>query len=239
VSFRSSRCGAIAVGVRQRRGKQWWIIAGARAERWRWLRLGVRLSPLMADDPKSILRDYLQTARDALLWKLDGLSEYDARRPLTPTGSNLLGIVKHVASVELGYLGDVFGRPSGEAMPWFEPGAEANADMWATAEESRAQIVALYHRSWAHGDVTIDLLPLDAVGRVPWWGDRGEVTLHRILVHLIAETNRHAGQMDIMRESIDGAVGYRAGNDNLPGESAEWWAEYHQRVETAARTHLP
>jgi uncharacterized damage-inducible protein DinB len=189
----------------------------------------------MADDPKSVLREYLQTARDALLWKLDGVSEYDARRPLTPTGSNLLGIVKHVASVELGYLGDVFGRPSGESMPWFAPDAEPNADMWATADESRAQIIALYRRSWAHCDVTIDLLPLDAVGNVPWWGDRGEVTLHRILVHLIAETNRHAGQMDILRESIDGAAGYRASNDNMPEESEAWWVDYHSRVEAAAR----
>ncbi|NEE26132.1 DUF664 domain-containing protein, partial [Streptomyces sp. SID7982] len=59
-----------------------------------------------ASAPKDILRLYLQNARDALLWKLDGLSEYDIRRPLTPTGTNLLGLVKHVAGIELGYLGD-------------------------------------------------------------------------------------------------------------------------------------
>ncbi|MGW3505523.1 mycothiol transferase, partial [Streptomyces globisporus] len=62
-----------------------------------------------ASAPKDILRLYLQNARDAVLWKLDGLSEYEIRRPLTPTGTNLLGLVKHVASVELGYLGDAFG----------------------------------------------------------------------------------------------------------------------------------
>src|SRR4051794_40601050 len=81
---------------------------------------------------------YMQRGRDALVWKLDGLSEYDVRRPLTPTGTNLLGIVKHVASVEAGYLGDTFGRPFPEPLPWFDEGAEANADMWATPEESRA-----------------------------------------------------------------------------------------------------
>ena len=67
-----------------------------------------------------------------MLWKLDGLSEYDIRRPLTPTGTNLLGLVKHLASVELGYFGEVFGRPSDIPLPWFEENAEPNADLWAT-----------------------------------------------------------------------------------------------------------
>src|ERR1700694_2930275 len=96
---------------------------------------------------KADLHRYLQVGRDALLWKLDGLSEYDIRRPLTPTGTNLLGIVKHVASVELGYFGEAFERPSHESLPWLDEGAEPNADMWALPEESREDIVALYRRS--------------------------------------------------------------------------------------------
>ncbi len=59
-------------------------------------------------EPKADLQRYLQTAREALLWKLEGLDEYDARRPLTPTGTNLLGLVKHAAGVEVGYFGDCF-----------------------------------------------------------------------------------------------------------------------------------
>jgi uncharacterized damage-inducible protein DinB len=152
------------------------------------------------------------------------------------TGTNLLGLVKHVASVEAGYLGATFGRPFAEPLPWFDDGAEPNADMWATASESREQIVGLYRRVWAHSDATIETLPLDAVGHVPWWPeDRSEVTLHRILVHMIAETDRHAGHADILRELIDGAAGLRDGNDNLaPGDDA-WWAEYRARLEGAAR----
>jgi uncharacterized damage-inducible protein DinB len=186
-------------------------------------------------DPKADLRRYLQAARDAVLWKLDGLSEYDVRRPLTPTGTNLLGLVKHLAGVELGYFGEIFGRPSGEPLPWLADDAEANADMWATAEESREQIIGLYHRAWAHADATIDALDLDAAGHVPWWGDRSEVTLHRMLVHTTAETNRHAGHADIVRELIDGAVGMRVGNDNMaPGDKA-WWEEYRGRLERVAQ----
>jgi uncharacterized damage-inducible protein DinB len=191
-------------------------------------------------DPKADLHRYLQAARDALVWKLDGLSEYDVRRPMVPTGTNLLGLVKHEASVESGYFGETFGRPFEEPMPWLAADAEPNADMWATADESREQIVGLYRRVWAHSDATIDTLDLDAVGHVPWWpDDRSEVTLHRILLHMVAETQRHAGHADIVRELIDGAAGLRADNDNLaPGDTA-WWENYRSRLERAARDAEP
>jgi Protein of unknown function (DUF664) len=187
-------------------------------------------------DPKYVLHRYLKIGRDALIWKLDGLSEYDVRRPMTPTGTNLLGLVKHVASVEAGYLGDTFDRPFPEPLPWFEADAEPNADMWASADESREQIVSFYRRVWEHSDVTIDTLALDAIGHVPHWPpERNEVTLHQILVHMIAETDRHAGHADIVRELIDGTVGLRADNDNMvPGDEA-WWADYRDRLERVAR----
>src|SRR3954453_11309490 len=130
-----------------------------RSRRQRALRSEKRA--LTGSDAKTDLHRYLQTARETLLWKLGGLSEYDIRRPLTPTGTNLLGLVKHVASMEVGYLGDTFGRPSGEPLPWLEEGAELNADMWATADESREHIVELSRRAWAHADATIDALALD------------------------------------------------------------------------------
>jgi uncharacterized damage-inducible protein DinB len=195
---------------------------------------------MSGSDPKADLHRYLQQGRDAVLWKLEGLSEYDVRRPLTPTGTNLLGLVKHLASVELGYFGDTFGRPSGEPLPWFDDGAEANADMWAAADEPREQIIGLYRRAWAHSDATITALALDAPGRVPWWpGEHGEVTLHRILIHMIAETDRHAGHADIVRELIDGAAGLRDGNGNLPPGDQAWWAGYRDRLERVAREAGP
>lgn len=191
----------------------------------------------MADsDSKADLLRYLRSGREALLWKLDGLPEYDVRRPLVPSGTNLLGLVKHVAGVEAGYLGEVFGRPFNEPLPWLEDDAELNADMWATPDQSRESIVELYQRVWVHSDATVDALALDAVGRVPWWPDgRSEVTLHRILVHIIAETHRHAGHADLVRELIDGATGLGKENDNMPPGDQVWWMSYRKRVEDAAQ----
>ncbi|WP_091027573.1 DinB family protein [Glycomyces harbinensis] len=187
-------------------------------------------------DPKTHLHRYLTTARDAVLWKLEGLGEYDLRRPLTPTGTNLLGLVKHLSCVSADYFGSVFDRPFPETHPWFDPDAEANADMWATPEESTADLLALYARVWDHADATISALDLDATGHVPWWPEeRATVTLHQILIHMIAELNRHAGHADIVRETIDGAAGLRDGADNLPEGDQAWWTAYHDKVEQAAR----
>lgn len=186
-------------------------------------------------DPKDDLQRYIQQARDALVWKLDGLSEYDVRRPLTPTGTNLLGIVKHLTGVEGVYLGVTFGRPFPEPFPWYDEGRDEGDDMWATPEESREDLLALYRRVWAHTNATAAELPIDAVGHVPHWpAERSEVTLHRILVHVATEVARHAGQADIVRETIDGAVGHRVDSSNLPDGDAGMWADYTAKVQAAA-----
>jgi hypothetical protein len=184
-------------------------------------------------DAKADLLEYLRGARETLLWKLDGLSEYDIRRPLTPTGTNLLGLVKHQASGEFIYFGDVFGRPHGERLPWREDGAGQNADMWAAPDETRDFITGLYRRAWQHADATIAELPLDATATVPWWGG-ATVTLGRILVHMTAETQRHAGHADIVRELIDGSVGLLKESDNMSSDDPAWWRDYRDQVEQAA-----
>ena len=172
------------------------------------------------DDRKGHLLGALTAGREALLWKLDGLSERDVRWPVVPTGTNLLGLVKHLASVEAWYLGDVFGRPSPERLPWLDDDAEPNADMWATAQETRASVLALWERVRAHSEATVAALPLDAPGVVPWWPpERNAVTLHQVLVHLVAETHRHAGHADLVRELLDGAAGVRPGNATCPSRT--------------------
>jgi len=169
--------------------------------------MGDRLE-CMSEQHKADLRRYLQEGREAIVWKLVGLSEYDVRRPLTPTGTNLLGLVKHLAGVEAEYFGVVFNRPFEQDLPWLSPDAEPNADMWAGSEESRDEIVALYQRVWAHADATLSLLPLDTSGHVSWWrATSNPVTLGRVLVHVTAETHRHAGHADIVRELVDGNSG--------------------------------
>ena len=188
----------------------------------------------MDTDPKATLHGVLRRQREGLVGKLDGLDDYDVRRPLTGTGTNLLGLVKHVASVQVGYLGEVFGRPSPWEMPWFADDAEQDADLWVPAEESRASVLELWEHSVAHADATVEALPLDAVGAVPWWSEP-QVTLHEILVHMIAEVSRHAGHADVLREQVDGRTGLVAGDPNVPDRSPQEWAAHRGRIEQAAR----
>ncbi len=189
-----------------------------------------------AQSQQEILLDYLQTIRDAVVWKLDGASEYDVRRPLTSTGSNLLGLVKHLAYIELGYFVTTFGRPMPLPDLFADPDADPHADLCATVDESREDVLGYYRLAWEESARTFADCDLDSIGVVPWWDpSRNRVTLGRLLVHVIAETNRHAGQMDILRETVDGATGLRADNSNRPGDDYDW-AGYVERVESAALT---
>ncbi|MFC0430118.1 DinB family protein [Kutzneria buriramensis] len=177
---------------------------------------------------KEYLHDDLRSIREELIGKLDGLSEHDIRRPLTYTGTNLLGLVKHLTLSESRYFGDVFGRPFAEAMPRWDDLSQRGRDMWATELESRAEIVDRYRRVVEHSDATIEALPIDAAGHVPWW-PRPDVMLFNILVHMLTETSRHAGHADILREGLDGQPGA-----DMLGRDAAFWAERRAAVEKAA-----
>lgn len=141
-------------------------------------------------DAKNDLHSKLHEVRDALLAKVEGLSEYDLRRPMTPTGTNLLGLVKHLASMEYGYLGESMNRPPPEALSWVADGSIwAGADMWAGPDETSDYVLGLYRRACAHSDETVTDLDLDAPGSVAHWPeDRRETTLGFLLVRMIAET---------------------------------------------------
>lgn len=182
---------------------------------------------------KADLHRYLGHSREAVLWKLDGLSEYDARRPLTPTATNLLGLVKHLTIVEASYFGRCFDRPFPEDLPWWDDGAEPDVDLWVSEDEPRAVVVDRYRRATAHADATIEALDLDAPGHVAWWPSP-DVTLHAMLVHVLAETSRHAGHADILREGLDGSAGVFPAMPNLPDRDAQAWTDHRVRVEAAA-----
>lgn len=193
---------------------------------------------VLAMDEKAMLVRYLQRQRDPLIWKLSNLTERQLRMPMTPTGTNLLGVAKHVASTDVGYFGEVFGRPFDEPMPWMDDeNAEPNSDMWATAEQSADWVRDFCRRAWSHSDATIEALELRSPGLVPWWPpERRDVELHTILIHVIAETARHVGQLDIVRELIDGQAGIADGMSNLPELSDQHWQDYTQRLRELAES---
>ena len=107
--------------------------------------------------------------------------------------------------------------------------------MWATEHESRSDIVGRYRRVWDHSDATVNALDLDATGRVAWWQD-AEVPLFNILVHLLAETSRHAGHADILREELDGAVGTDAEDMAVMQHDPAFWTQRREEIEVAARS---
>jgi hypothetical protein len=184
-------------------------------------------------DLKDELLAKLDQSRAVMLAKLEGLSEYDARRPITPTGTNLLGLVKHLASMEYGYLGDCFDRPAPDPLPWVEDGSIWDgADMWARPDESRDYVVGLYRRACAHSDQTVAALDLESPGTVAHWPeDRRDTTLGVLLVRMVAETAQHAGHADIVREMIDGSAGPDHDSD---GWDADRWRTYLAQVQAAA-----
>jgi hypothetical protein len=183
---------------------------------------------------KANLHGYLRHEREAVLAKLEGLSEYDVRRPLTVTGTNLLGLVKHLATWEARYLGEVFDRPFPEPLSRWDVEQDRLADLWATPDESRDDVVGRYRRVWAHSDATVEALALSSTGRVEWWGDV-EVPLFNVLVHVLAETSRHAGHADILREGLDGAVGTDAEAMAADGHDPAFWERRRAQIEEAAR----
>ncbi|MEV4498115.1 DinB family protein [Micromonospora arborensis] len=179
-------------------------------------------------DAKTALHRYLQGTREDLVWKLDGLSEREARMPRTATGNNLLGVLKHCLNVEAGYFGPTFGRefPTPEELvPMQAYDEDPQADWYASEDETKDGLIDLYRRVGVFVDQTIDQLPLDAPGRVPWWRPgRQDVTLQRIIIHVTTDLARHAGHADIMREQHDTTIGLRRESTIIPDDYD--WPEY-------------
>jgi uncharacterized damage-inducible protein DinB len=160
----------------------------------------VRRVPFTGDE-KISLRTSLDRHRDVVLWKIEGLDDEHLRTPMTPSGTSLLGLVKHLAAVEYGWFCETFGRET-EPLPFDDD--DPDADLRVTPGESTADIIAFYGRARAAADEDIGQLDLEDLGTA-WFGS--QVSLRWVLIHMIEETARHAGHMDIVRELIDGATG--------------------------------
>ena len=160
----------------------------------------MRRVPFTGEEKES-LRASLDRHRDVVRWKLEGLDDGELRRPMTPSGTNLTGLVKHLAGVEYGWFCETFGRAT-EALPFSDD--DPDADLRVDPQESTADILAFYARAAAAADQVIDELDVEDTGTA-WYGET--VSLRWVLIHMIEETARHAGHLDIVRELIDGATG--------------------------------
>jgi uncharacterized damage-inducible protein DinB len=150
---------------------------------------------------REVLAGFLELYRGILPRKLAGLSEDDARRPLVPSGTTLLGLVKHLASVEREWFGQIL-----EQRPAADLGLPLPGDGFTLAPEDTVDsVTADYRAACARSRAAAERHQLDDV--VPQ--DRlGSVSLRWIYVHMVEETSRHAGHADILREQTDGRTGF-------------------------------
>lgn len=164
-----------------------------------------RRDPPEAASEKEMVAAFLDYHRATLLWKVDGLTDADLRRVMTPSGLTLLGMVKHLAYVERWWFQAVF---AGEVVsfPWTD--ADPDADWRVESDETVAAILDLYRTEVARSRTITNAANLDDLARRPQtWPVGGAQTLRWIMLHMIEETARHNGHADLMREAIDGATG--------------------------------
>lgn len=160
----------------------------------------MRRVPFTGDEKQS-LHVSLDRHRDVVLWKLEGLTDEQLRRQMVPSGTSMLGLVKHLAAVEYGWFCETFGREA-EPLPFDDD--DENADLRVEPLETTDDILQFYGRARAAADGVIEEVAVDETGTA-WFGE--SVSMRWVLIHMIEETARHAGHLDILRELIDGATG--------------------------------
>ncbi|MFL4478710.1 DinB family protein [Paeniglutamicibacter sp. ORCA_105] len=190
------------------------------------------------DNLKDHLTTYLDSTREAMLWKVEGLSEQEMTRPMVGTGTNLLGLIQHLATVEYGYFVECLGfTVDDERHDALMADPEVSADMWVPADIPCSEILDFYRRAIAAANHNIAALPLDAPATVSWWvPEKRDTTLGRLLLHMNVETARHAGHADIVRELIDGSTGMRRDNTNIPPYDPAAWTQLHANILRASES---
>jgi uncharacterized damage-inducible protein DinB len=161
-----------------------------------------RVVPQRVAAEREALTQQLEFHRATLLHKLEGLDDEQLCRPMTPSGLSLLGLVKHLAATEHGWLLKTYGQlPEPELFPADDdPAADFRVEPGQTAE-----VVDQYLRTCERARAVVAAGELDDVVTTP---SGAQANLRAILLHLIQETARHNGHADIIREAIDGTTGH-------------------------------
>ncbi|PQZ86802.1 DinB family protein [Arthrobacter sp. MYb222] len=181
------------------------------------------------------LREYLNDAREAILWKCEGLSDTQARTPLAPTGTHVMGLLLHLAVTESEYFVGCLGQKiENPIIRDISEDEDAQADFRPPPNMTLADAMNIYREATTAADVVLDYLDLDSPAVVPWWGTHRHTTVERLLIHMIAESHRHAGHMDIVREQLDGFVGLRPSATNIPDLTPAQWEEQRLRIKEIA-----
>lgn len=162
--------------------------------------------PPLAADERTQLVGWLDLQRALVHYKCEGLSDADAHRALLPTSPlmTMAGLVAHLRWVEHCWLEVLFlGRPAGPN-PQF--GDVEDADFLVDGVPL-ARLLADYERQCAVSNEITAAASLDDTGRHPDFRAAAG-TLRWMLIHLVEEVARHVGQMDVLREQLDGRTGY-------------------------------
>jgi len=166
-----------------------------------------RIEPPRRGGERETLEGFLDYYRDTILWKLQGMSDEDLRRVIVPSGWSALGMVKHLAYVEQGWFRHrLAGEPRGP-VPWTDE--DPDADFRVEPGETNDAIIGLYRSECEHSRAVAAKASLDDLAK-EWPADRppqDRPTLRWIYLHMIEETARHAGHLDVARELIDGKTG--------------------------------
>ena len=152
---------------------------------------------------RDLLTGYLDWYRSVVEGKVADLSLQDASRIMTPTGLSPFGIVKHLSDVAQSWFRERF---AGEEIHTAWSDDDPLAVFRIEPGETVASTVEFYRESTDHSRRVVAAASLDdaSVGESPFYG---QVSLRWILVHMLEETARHAGHLDLMREQIDGRTG--------------------------------
>ena len=155
-----------------------------------------RRTPFEIADERTTLVGFLDYLRESVVVKADGLDDAQLRWSPVPTGTSLLGLLRHLTEVEMFWFHRTFAGLDVDFPP-----AEVGAD------ERAEDVIAQYRAACAlSNEVTAKADGVEQ--RCRRKGSAPEpVTLRWVLVHMIEETGRHAGQADIVRELIDGTTG--------------------------------